>query len=114
MTLTDSNCRRFAPAGRIPVLAESASFPQSSRERRQSRQRRFRMWTQRFRFFDFLRPDCPRCFEPVAGLPNRCACCHEPLEGNPAWEQQRKNTAWILLAGPVGVFAAVISHWPRA
>jgi hypothetical protein len=114
MTLTDSNCRRFAPAGRIPVLAKSDSFPQSSREHRQSRQRRFRMWTQTFRFLDFLRPSCPRCFEPVAGLPNRCACCHEPLEGNPAWEQQRKKTAWILLAGPVGVFATVISLWPHA
>lgn len=72
------------------------------------------MWTQGLHCLDFLRPSCPRCFEPVAGLPERCACCHEPLEGNPYWDQQRKHSAWILLVGPAAVFITVVSLWPTA
>ena len=112
MTLTESNCRRFSPAGRLPVQVDRPL--ESARMVRQSRNRRLRMWTRGLRFLDFLRPACPRCFEPVAGLPERCACCHEPLEGNASWEQQRKHSAWILLVGPVGVFVAVVSLWPHA
>jgi hypothetical protein len=64
-------------------------------------------------FFDFLYATCPRCSEPVAGNPKKCGCCHEALEGNPAWELSRKNSAWILLIGPVVVLIAVLAAWPR-
>ncbi len=64
-------------------------------------------------FFDFLLPNCPRCIEPVSGSPTKCPCCHETLEGNPAWELSRKNSAWVLLIGPITVLAAVLTVWPR-
>jgi hypothetical protein len=66
-----------------------------------------------FRFLDFLLPNCPCCAEPVPGSPKKCPCCHEVLLDNPAWDLSRKNSAWVLLIGPMIVLTVVVLAWPK-
>ena len=99
----------------IPDRTEPAPHPciETAREARNTRRRRVRMRAFGVGFFDFLYASCPRCSEPVSGMPKKCGCCHEVLEGNPVWELSRKNSAWILLIGPIAVLIAVLLVWPR-